>query len=115
MIIILSYILGALWAIYSGVLLYYRRVVPINIYGVLLLTSILQGFFLFYDIRENIFVVQENIEPIILRSLVLICFTMTLWNKIKMNNYLTNLSKSDKNLLTAQKRTKIFNQQTTTK
>lgn len=88
-----TYILATLWVIYTILLFTKRKILPVNIYGALLVTSVLQPFLLFYEFPYYTLHIEQDLEVLIDRYLFLITFVLILMNRNKNYNDINKILK----------------------
>lgn len=93
MIVFFTYLLTLLWVVFVIFLIKYKRLISINVFGLTLLSASLQSFFLFYKLDFTMFEVEQNIEVLIVRYLVLITYAAVLHDKYKLYKHLLKLNK----------------------
>ena len=104
MINYITYLLAFSWIALTIYLIANRKIIPINLFGMMLLTSLVQPSLLFYSITDNVFVIETRWENIMNRFLFLFTFFAMIQQKRYLNRKLNKISRNEENLLIPNKK-----------
>lgn len=99
MINYITILLACLWVSLLVYLILNKKIIPINLFGLMLLTSLMQPFLLFYSLTENAFFIETRWENILNRFMFLFTFFALIQQKRYLNRKLNKMSQNEKNLL----------------
>ena len=99
MINYITYLLAFSWIALTIYLIANRKIIPINLFGMMLVTSLIQPYLMFYSVTDNTFMIETRWENIVNRFLFLLTFFVMIQQKKYLNKKLTNMSKKEENLL----------------
>ena len=95
----ITFLLAVSWIVLIIYLIVNKKFIPINLFGVMLVTSLIQPYLMFYSVTDNTFMIETRWENIVNRFLFLLTFFVTIQEKKYLNKKLTNMSKKEENLL----------------